>query len=398
MKISHKIFAPIAIAAVSIMFFACEKASNPPTDCDGDSCESSGGEPFRANNPVECYGKLQTSGNKLVGSKTGDAHVQVRGISLGWSNTGWESARFFTEATVDAMVDQWKAEIIRAPLGIGGNGYLNTSTAGVISTSDTRKQANKDRVTTVIDKAIQKGAYAIIDWHSHSAHLAAEQQEAITFFREMAQRYGHLDNIIFEIYNEPLCENGGNPSCTRTTWAQIKSYAQAVISAIREHSSNLIIVGTPSYCQRIDEPVNDPINDSNVAYVLHFYAAEHNLEGNFRNRLTTALDANLPVFISEYGTTSADGGQPGSNTYNSHNTERADIWHQFMDENKISSAAWNVNDKNEGSAFFGLNPKRQFNMSSWTDQNQMTASGQYIYNKLNGYYNAGLPWHNCEQR
>jgi len=341
--------------------------------------------------PVECYGELKTNGNKLVGSKTYENPVQVRSVSLGWSNSTWESARFFTETTVNAMVDNWKAEIIRAPLGTGGTGYIS------------QKEANKTRITTVVDAAIQKGVYAIIDWHSHGAHLAAEQQEAITFFGEMAQIYGGLDNVIFEIYNEPNCSNGGNNcnnSNDKTNWEQIKSYAEAVIPAIREHSDNLIIVGTPNWCQYVNNAVSSPINDPNVAYVFHFYAHSHALN-SFRSRLTTTLNANLPIFVSEYGTTDAGGGQysaTGTNNYNTHNAERADAWHSFMDSTKISSVAWNVNDKREGSAFFGIDPFRQFDMntaSNWTSASQMTPSGQYIYNKLNSYHNAGLPWQAC---
>ena len=89
----------------------------------------------------------------------------------------------------------------------------------------------------------------------------------------MAELYGSCDNVIFELYNEPTDQNGG-------TWANIKSYAEKVIPKIRKYSGNLILVGTPSYSQRVQDIT--AIEDINVGYVLHFYAASHPLS-NWRS-------------------------------------------------------------------------------------------------------------------
>ncbi|MDR1812832.1 MAG: glycoside hydrolase family 5 protein, partial [Candidatus Fibromonas sp.] len=321
--------------------------------------------------PVSYYGELKASGNKLVGSKTGSA-VQVRGISLGWSNTGWESARFFNEMAINAMVDDWKAEIIRVPYGQDD-------------------ASNKARIKVAIDAAIAKDVYVIIDWHSHTAHN--QTTAAAKFFSEMAREYGAKDNVIFEIFNEP----------ERISWSgAIKPYANTVIDTIRKYSDNLILVGTPNWAQDIDVAVDaiTGTNRGNIAYVLHFYAYSHSLTTGktagttkiFRDAANQVLNANLPIFVSEYGTTHADGGQPASqtnrtNNYNTHSAANTDAWHAFMDENKISSCAWNVNDKYEGSAFFGTTQGGTFSQTAanFSDKNMMTESGKYIYDKLNAY-------------
>ncbi|MDR1813113.1 MAG: T9SS type A sorting domain-containing protein, partial [Candidatus Fibromonas sp.] len=110
--------------------------------------------------------------------------------------------------------------------------------------------------------------------------------------------------------------------------------------------------------------------------------------------------ANLPIFVSEYGTTHADGGQPASQTnrtdnYNTHNAANTNAWHTFMDENKISSCAWNLNDKYEGSAFFGTTQGGTFQQTAanFSNKNMMTESGKYIYDKLNSYANSA-EWRN----
>jgi endoglucanase len=338
------------------------------------SSSSAGGGVGNCVSPVSCYGELKASGNRLIGSKTGTA-LQVRGVSLFWSNKGWGGDRFFNATTVNAMVDDWKAEIIRVPIGYSEGGGYKTDAS------------NLTRVKAAINAAIAKDVYVIIDWHSHNAHN--ELSAATTFFTEMAQTYGSNDHVIFEIYNEPL----GIP------WTTIKSYATSVISAIRQHSDNLILVGTPNWDQDVNvvAATGASISDANVAYVFHFYARSHSLS-SFQSKINSVLNAGFPVFVSEYGTTHADGGcNPADaysdckngNQYNSHDPSSADAWHTFMDNNKISSCAWSVNDKYEGSAFFGTGSS--FDMSSWTNTSKMTASGQYIFNKLRTYANSA-PW------
>jgi len=331
---------------------------------------------FAVEGPVSHYGKLQVrAGTPFIdGIKAGGETiklVQIRGVSFGWSNTGWESSRFFNAEAVERMVKDWKAEVIRAPYG---------STSLAFSSDDAA--ANRSRVETVVDAAIQNGVYVIIDWHSHSAQNEVEKSK--DFFEHMANKYGSYDNVIFELYNEP----------TGADWPTIKTYAEAIIPVIRNHSSNLILVGTPNYSQKIEDVV--AIKDPNLGYVVHFYAASHPVSA-WRDNISKALTNKLPIFVTEYGTTHADGGDPNSqsgNHYNSHNATRTDEWHSFMDSKKISSVAWNINDKYEGSAFFGIAPSSQFDQSivaNWSDESKMTASGQYIFKKLNYYHDNPTP-------
>ncbi|MDR0517596.1 MAG: glycoside hydrolase family 5 protein [Fibromonadaceae bacterium] len=366
-----------ALALATALTFSCtsnvEMPPHPDDFVGTGGSSSSGTDNTLLGGPVSYYGKLKASGNKLVGSKTG-ATVQMRGVSLFWSNTGWGGDKFFTANAVNAMVDDWKAEIIRVPIGYSEDGGYSTDAS------------NLARVKTAIDAAIAKDVYVIIDWHSHNAHN--ELAAATTFFEEMAKTYGANNHVIFEIYNEPNCSDGSNNlGCTKTTWTQIKTYANSIISTIRQHSDNLILVGTPSWNQDVDVAASSQVSDSksNIAYVFHFYAYTHPLT-YFQSSINAVLNAGYPVFVSEYGTTHADGG--GGNNYNTHDATSANAWHAYMDSKYISSCAWSVNDKYEGSAFFGTSSTTRFNMSSWTSTSSMTASGQYIYNKLNAYANS----------
>jgi len=327
---------------------------------------------FAGNGPVSSYGKLQASGNKIVGSKTGSTAVQVRGVSFGWSNTNWESARFYTANAVGAMVKDWKSEVVRA--AFGETGTVPSASIAV---------ASRSRIEVIVNAAIENDVYVIIDWHSHTAHSGDEVDYSKRFFEYMAEKYGSYDNVIFEIYNEPI----------NTPWADVKAYAEKIIPVIRAHSSNLILVGTPFYSQQVEKVVGNAINDNNVGYVVHFYAYTH-LLSNFQGNINRALDSGLPIFVTEWGTVHSDGGQSDKGHYDTHNPTEADKWFTFMDEKKISSAAWEVNDKYSGSAFFGIQgAAKNFDMVSWTDKNKMTPEGKYVFDKLNAY-SQNAPWKN----
>ncbi|GBU25939.1 endoglucanase [Fibrobacteria bacterium R8-3-H12] len=346
---------------------------------------------FAGNGPVSYYGKLKVrEGRSFIdGVKEGREDiklVQIRGVSFGWSTTGWESARFYNAAAVERVAKDWKAEVVRAAYGATSTAFAAADAA-----------ANRERIETVVKAAIENDIYVIIDWHSHNAHN--EVQNSKDFFEYMAKNYGDCDNVIFEIYNEPNCSNGSsNCSATgKTTWAQIKTYAEAIIPIIRKYSHNLILVGTPEWSQRVENVQNNAIDDENVGYVLHFYAATHSLSA-WKSNIDNTISQGLPIFVTEYGTTTSDGGQPASgtstiNNYNSHSANNSNEWHSYMDSKKISSVAWNINDKYEGSAFFGTVNKGVFDQSpeNWSDTTKMTASGKYIFKKLAEYYKTA-PW------
>nr|AGS51869.1 glycoside hydrolase family 5 [uncultured bacterium contig00118] len=329
-----------------------------------DGSNSDGSSNSNASSPVATYGALKACGKYICGSKTGTTPVQVRGVSFFWSNTGWGGDKFYNATVVNSMVDDWKAQIVRAAMGYSESGGYKTDAS------------NWTRAKAVVDAAIAKGVYVIIDWHSHDAHN--EKAAATTFFTQTVSEYHNNPHVIFEIYNEPL---------NTTSWSTIRTYAQDVISSIRSAgANNLILVGTPSWSANPNLAMASPLTDDNVAYVFHFYAASHTTSTHSSN-ITTVLNNNKPIFVSEYGTTHYDGGNPNEGNYNTHSAANTDAWHTFMDNNKISSCAWSITDKYEGSAFFGTSNSGigTINAANLADPSKMTASGKYIYNKLKDY-------------
>lgn len=183
---------------------------------------------------------------------------------------------------------------------------------------------NQKDLRNLIDKAVawcdELGLYVIIDWHILSdSDPNTYKKQAKAFFKAMAKKYAGYKNIIYEIWNEP----NGN-----TSWKQIKTYAKTIIQTIRRQDKyTMIIVGTLTWSQDIDTAAADPIKGRNLMYSFHYYASTHT-EG-FRKKFQAAVDAGLPVFVSEFGICEASGSGTISKT-------EAEFWMKLLD--KIRSA------------------------------------------------------------
>jgi endoglucanase len=273
--------------------------------------------------PVERFGRLQASGNRILGEDGQPA--QLRGMSFFWSM--WMD-KYWNEDAVEWLAEDWQADVLRAAMGVDeAGGYLKP--ADWLPDS---KAFNMNLMETVVNASLDQGIYVIVDWHSHNAQLYTE--DAKDFFSEMAQRYGHHPNVIFELFNEP----------TSLDWSsEVKPYHEAVLASIRKHSTNLVILGTPTWSQDVDVACEDPVADENVAYTLHFYAASHNEP--LRQKAQTALDNGCALFVTEWGTCKAT----GNGTLDFDETQR---WLDWMDERSISSANWALSDKMESCSAF----------------------------------------------
>lgn len=299
---------------------------------------------------MDYYGALSVSDGKLVDSH--GKEVQLTGISTHGIN--W-FPEFATPETIASLRNNFGINVIRLAMYTSDyNGYC-------VGGSDNQKDL-MDKICSAVDAATENDMYVIIDWHTlNDENPNTYKAESIQFFGEMVRKYKGNDNVIYEICNEP---NGD------TTWSDIKSYAKEVIPVIRNVDSDaVILVGTPEWSSDLESVQDDPLNFKNIMYTYHFYAASH--KDDARAELESALEAGLPVFISEYGLVSADGN-------GSVDTKEAKKWYDLIDEYKLSSCIWNLSNKDEGSALISADCQSTLD---WKYED-LSEEGKYFFDKL----------------
>ncbi len=291
--------------------------------------------------PVERYGQLSVKNGKLV-DKNGKP-VQLKGISS--HGVQW-FGDLVNQDTMKWLRDDWGISVFRVALYTEENGYIANPSL-------------KNKVKEAIEAAQKLGLYVIIDWHILSdGDPNIHKNEAKAFFNEFSTKYGHLPNVIYELANEP----NGNVNWNN----QIRPYASEVTQVIRaKDPDNIIIVGTGTWSQDVQDAADHPLPDKNTMYTVHFYAGTH---GQYlRDRVDYALNKGVGIFATEWGTSDASGnGGPFLN--------ESKVWTDFMASRKISWANWSLSDKNETSAALLPGADRK---GGWPDS-QLTASGKFV--------------------
>lgn len=295
-------------------------------------------------------GRLHVKGTKLVDKKGHE--VQLRGVST--HGLSWYP-QYVNDKCFAQLHDQWGANVVR--LAMYTEEYNGYCSGDAKNRSDLKKRIKKG-----VRLAKKHKMYVIVDWHILSdGNPNSHKKEAKAFFREMSREFKGYNNVIYEICNEP---NNG------TSWKEIKSYARSVISTIRKNDKKaVIVVGTPTWSQDVDQAAADPINGDNIMYALHFYAATHKTD--LRNKMTAAINKGLPVFVTEYGICDASGN-------GAIDKKEADRWIQTMDEYGVSYIAWNLSNKQESSSII----KSSCSKVSGFKKSDLSDEGKWLYSML----------------
>lgn len=295
-------------------------------------------------------GRLHVKGTKLVDKKGHE--VQLRGVST--HGLSWYP-QYVNDKCFAKLHDKWGANVVR--LAMYTEEYNGYCSGDAKNRSDLKKLIKKG-----VKLAKKHKMYVIVDWHILSdGNPNSHKKEAKAFFREMSREFKGYNNVIYEICNEP---NNG------TSWKEIKSYAKSVISTIRENDKKaVIVVGTPTWSQDVDQAAADPIKGENLMYALHFYAATH--KADLRNKMTAAINKGLPVFVTEYGICDASGN-------GAIDKREADRWIQTMDEYGVSYIAWNLSNKQESSSII----KSSCPKVSGFKKSELSDEGRWLYHLL----------------
>lgn len=277
-------------------------------ECGDDGCEGSCGEPCAtgevctAERTCVAYAdlggppRLHVEGNAFVDPAS--VPVVLRGVSL--INL---AAQHYWRNGVPAMIDQltsegWDTRILRFPVYV-------TDPPNPFSLTDraAREEYMRDILRPAVDHATRKGLYVIIDFHEISNVTAEKDAMAQAFWAYMAGQFAGYENVIYELFNEPIdkastCVSGANDDC----WPPFKAKAEGWAAIVRESApSTLLLVGGPFWSQVIGPAADDPVSDPNVGYVGHIYPTHTNRGSDDVERQIRRCAAVHPVILTEWG-------------------------------------------------------------------------------------------------
>lgn len=347
----------VFVASVLSMVVGCgdEGASarqpQSPADPNGGTTAPGNWQPPaspEAGTPVALHGALSVRDGALVNAA--GAPVQLKGVSTMWLN--WEQSYASSKEGLRWLRDNWGLSVIRAAMGIEPQNAYLTNPAGMAN-----------NVRTVVRNAVELGVYVIIDWHDHNAHDHLD--DASEYFAAAAAEFGGFPNVLYETYNEP----------EQVDWTSVvKPYHEAVTAVIREQDpDNIVILGTPIWSQRVDIAANNPVAGTNLMYTVHFYSCDH--RDTQRGQALSARLRQMPIFVTEWGATAADGGTDARGEVCE---EEAQLWHDFMNQEGISWTAWKLDDCADLSCLFRPAAPRA---GGWTDQ-WLNGHGPFVRDRM----------------
>lgn len=242
------------------------------------------------------------------------------------------------------------------------------------------KEIMQDYLDT-IDLLIENDIYVLaLLWNNENINDNVEI--AKEYFNILAEKYGNNPCILYEIANEPL---------DTTEWSEIQKYSNTIIPIIREYSKDsIIIIPNPSWDGRPNlVKLNELVETKNIMVAYHMYTGQHLTVSNI-SYLQEAINNNIPIFVTEWGTTLGNGSDGFYEDY-------SNAFVRFMDDNKLSWCNFYITDVNfrvdQGLGepeYAGIVQHNKWNNSLSDDI--LTASGRYIKNILQGTcdsYNVG---------
>lgn len=251
---------------------------------------------------------LRVKGNKIIEN---NIEFQIKGISL--IDVG--EIKEYIRRKIDLAMKFWNINTIRLPV-------YPPVIPNRISTYP-YKRGNyliESVILPTIEYADAFDLKAIIDWHQIAPLTDQTIDSALEFWEDITGSTSSYDNVIYEVYNEPV--NGNQlpvwESTAKESWDLCRPHLHRLVSDIRQMTDKLIICPTPVYCRLPLGASLEPIDVDNVAYSAHIYPPDvwfnEGLAG-FGDILSPMIDfsfgifkqikecENIPIVITEVGLT-----------------------------------------------------------------------------------------------
>lgn len=312
---------------------------------------------------VSKHGDLNTS-KGFVGDASG-SKVSLAGVSYFWSCS---SSLWWCKENVKFLVDKYNVQVLRlpvsiAPCGSNGQSSCDKSNLGAMGGAGLWNMNNyvaapmgtKRQVDEVVKACIENDIYVIIDFHEHKAQdWTSKANEFFTYF---AKKWGEYPNVMYEIFNEPVDDNG-----------TVVNYAKQVIPTIRAiDPDNVIIVGSTQFSRDPDGVTGAGQGQTNIAYTWHGYA-QYNHQTDWNNK--PGWNNDIPVVVTEWGCDA--GGSDGG-------------MHNIFKEHGVINCFWSMSNKGGEDERWSILKTTCYKAYDWSDsdmngngKNQLSAVSSWV--------------------
>ena len=312
---------------------------------------------------VSKHGDLNTN-KGYVGDGSGNK-VSLAGVSYFWSCS---SSLWWCKENVKFLVDKYNVQVLRlpvsiAPCGSNGQSSCDKSNLGAMGGAGLWNMNNyvaapmgtKRQVDEVVKACIENDIYVIIDFHEHKAQdWTSKANEFFTYF---AKKWGEYPNVMYEIFNEPVDDNG-----------TVVNYAKQVIPTIRAiDPDNVIIVGSTQFSRDPDGVTGAGQGQTNIAYTWHGYA-QYNHQTDWNNK--SGWNNGTPVVVTEWGCDA--GGSDGG-------------MHNIFKEHGVINCFWSMSNKGGEDERWSILKTTCYKAYDWSDsdmngngKNQLSAVSSWV--------------------
>ena len=243
-----------------------------------------------------------------------------------------------------------------------------------LETSQVNNEAIMQDYLDTIDLLVKNDIYIVSVLWTSEDEINTNTEIPKQYFEILSKKYSNTTNILYEIANEPG---------STATWTTIKNYSNAIIPIIRNYSKDsIIIIPNPSWDSRPDLVNLAEICDkNNVMTSYHMYVG-NGLTKEKVDYLQEAVNKNIPIFVTEWGTTLGNGNDGFYEDY-------SNAFIKFMETNSLSWCNFLITDMNfkvdmgEGKEeYSGIVQHNKWNNS--LEEEILTESGKYIKKILQG--------------
>jgi endoglucanase len=302
--------------------------------------------------PVDKMGKLKVGKNangvRALCDQNGKP-AQLYGVSS--SGLQWQGVANLSQVNMKNLREKLRANIFRIIIYVdeeGGYAYNSSLRSRAYPLERGDGELDWGRIEDVVQWCGEVGIYCLIDWHVHAPgnpqHWKYRNRKypenvegmdlAADFFTYCARRFQNQKHVLYELCNEP--SNTGKEADEKDlSWKEhVKPYCEDMLKIIRGYDKDVVaICGTPDWCKDLEPIVGNEPQDANgkvydnVMYAYHFYAASHSGglgSGTSYMERFSKMATKLPIFVTEWGTTKADGRTDVS-------PELAKLWLNMLD-------------------------------------------------------------------